>query len=294
VTGSHLDRIEFVCIVIIWCILALFWLVAGVASYMSVPRLQGLPDFPEKRAMLRGAKWGWLVVGAWFAASFMLLSLLHRSVSPYVLSGLLQNASFWGGLTWLGLRFDMEREGMWSDSSMDRVSPFDLDRWLEEVRGRHARSRKWEWVALACAVAALAGYIGVQNAGYRDMLRRQALEARDPGHHQVARPEPLDARAADLGARLQQRMGVLDVGAVVPMGPAASPGPVYLLYIYAWPGVPPKSAALVADRARQALATVEPPLCWRIVVTPKFGAALDEGYYVPKGMTLPDGGQSRG
>jgi hypothetical protein len=287
VTGDHISRTEFASFAVIACAFALAAIAMGVASYASLRRLRQLPDFPEKPAMLRGAKWGELVVGAWLAASVTLFGVLHRSIDPYVLTGFLQYASFWGGLTWLGLRFEMESEGMTADSSMARVRPFDLDKWLSEVRGRHVRSRKWDWVYAACAVAALAGYIGAQNAGYHDMIRRQALEAQNPGQSDIARQEPLDARAADLGARLQARMGVSDVDAVVAMGPTVSPGPVYLLYIYAWPGVPPESAAAMADRAREALAVVEPPLCWRIIVTPKFGAALDEGYYVPRGMTLP-------
>ena len=257
--------------------LAFYWMCGGLAavclavSYISLRFLRRLPDFPDKPAMLRGAKWGGLVFSAWLAVMVGLSDLCLRT--DYSRSGSLLVQALWlAGLFWFLLRFRVEGDGTLAAFTRLRVRPFDFDRWLADRNRVTANNRKWLW--LTCVVAAVnvgcMGWMAVRRIGQDRHMAAVALDTA-------------------FGAQLQRLMGMPEVQSIETTGPAAFQGSVYSLDIQVRFGMTTVLAESVAKRARDALDVQGDRLFWRIRVVPERGRPLAVDYYVPAGMTLPAG-----
>jgi hypothetical protein len=256
------------------------WFVAAVAllcvvvSYLSLCFLRGLPDFPDKAAMLRGARWGGLVVAAWLLVNTVLICLGLR-FSDYPLSGMiLSNALCIGTFHLLVVRRGDEFIGTLACLNRLRLRPFDFGRWLEDRAQSKARAclgRRQRWIAHIGLALGLAGYLCLAASAYFEFDRWFAGAARDER----------------FGARIRDAVALPEVRDVVSFGPAQYRGPIYILSVHVRPQTTPDQATAFVERVRAALSARKDMNLWRILIGAERGHTLAKGYYVPEGMTLP-------
>jgi hypothetical protein len=242
----------------------------GVGWY-SLRLLRRLPDFPDKPAMLRGAKWGPLVVIAWCALAAALGGLCARSAGFRTSGPALVHAVRLAGFFWLLLRSGPEAEGLGFALTQFRLRPFDSDKWLAERERSKTGSRKWRWVLYVLAAIVVSGWVALAGWTYWHEDRWLAAMAQDER----------------FGAQLREAMGVSEVEGISADGPAETRGRLCALFVHVSPGTAVERGKEIAERAREVLAARQDKHILRIHVGPEHGRRLAKVYYVPEGMTLP-------
>jgi hypothetical protein len=154
-------------------------LLCVVMSHLSYRFLRKLPDFPDRPAMLRGARWGGLVIASW-AVICAVFGALCAEFTALRLSGpYLFEAVCLAGFLWLVLRGGSDFDGVVAIITQLRTRPFDLDQWLADHARRKAEGRRWRLVLCLCLAFAMATYLGMAWLTYHENDRPLAADAQD-------------------------------------------------------------------------------------------------------------------
>ncbi len=248
-------------------------------GYASFRLLFPLPDFPEKRAMLRGARWGGPVFLAITVGLLAALWLGWRYTSYCVTTLAFGKALAWVLIAVLFLRFDPETTGFFAFGYLLRPNRAEsLDEWLHRwPRGRERSEQRWPrvmrllwpWLMFVPALMWLA--IGVWG-GWR-IDRVFALVAREERFNQ-------ELQAALASPRVEEVISMASV----------SQGPPYPLAIQVQYGTTPAQARELVRALQGMLAQRGDRRAWRIYARPEHGKKLAEADYwppVPRGETVP-------
>jgi hypothetical protein len=231
-----------------------------------------MPDFPEKAAMLRGARWGTPAV-----VSLALLSLAVMCLGAnfgLAMAGIgLGKALFWTGFAVFMHRFRLESDGaLVGGQYWLRYRRLGAEKWLEDWRARQPKVERYNRILAYWWPVLIALWLGIGAWGYWDFDRL------------------ITGMAADerLGATLQQELGDARIVHVVPMH-SSFEGPIYPLHVNVATGTTALQGAQLAKRTRSLLAIRGEKDAWRIVVRPEYGHTLARVTYIPPGVTLPPG-----
>lgn len=242
-----------------------------ICSYLSLRFLRGLPDFPDRDAMLRGARWGGvvavLVSGVYLGFPVLGISVIHTPLSSlFVAKAFLYTVVFWLAM-WRAEEFSgamacLLRLRYWRK--------FDLEAWLRDREAAAQRSRRAaRWVPwLLAAVVVL--QLGMAGWSYGKFDREFALWAREER----------------FSRELQQALAGPEVEEVLAV-PHLWAGPLYPLIIQVHTGTTSAQGRTLVERMKHVLAARQDRRMWRIYARPEHGHTLAQGYYVPLGMTLP-------
>jgi len=243
-------------------------------GYASLRALRNFPEFPEKAAMVRGAKWGGLAFAGLVALAFGVM-WLGTSHGLSMLSFGVSMGVFWAGFVTLIHAYETESNGVFVAvqywSSYRRRGP---EQWVEDWRARRAKFQRLNRVLVFVWVLLIAGWLSAGVWGYWDFDRGFLALAAD----------------ARLGRELQQELNDPRVVEVVPMH-GTFEGPLIPLHVYVTAGTSSEAGQRLAEQLRQALARGGERNAWRIVVRPKYGHTLTRATYAPPGVTLPPGAE---
>lgn len=256
----------------LWVVGAALLIFASM-GYASGRVLRRMPDFPEKAAMLRGARWGALVM-----TGLMLLQLgivlLGMQFALMMLSGSVAKAVFWAGLGVFLLRFRLESDGMTFGLQYWRHRKQAPDKLIEDWRKRQTRVERYNRICLYCWPVLCGLWLAIGGWGYWHFDRSFVAAVSDER----------------LGMALKQELNDPRVVKVMPMH-AHFEGPLYPLITYVLPQTSVQQGWQIARQTQRILAQRSERLAMSIYVRPEHGHVLARATYVPFGMTLPAGGE---
>lgn len=247
-------------------------IIFGAMGYASWRALRVMPDFPEKAAMLRGAKWGGLAI---IALSILTtgVALLCAGCGLVVASLGLAKALLWTGFAFLLHRFQLESDGILVGGQYWlRYRRSDPGKWLEDWRSRQPKAQRYYRIMIFVWPVLILGWLSMAAWGYWHFDRMFLASTADDR----------------LGIALKQELGDARVVEVAPMA-ATFEGPLIPLNVYVAPDTEAETGRQLAERLLQILAERRDGNAWRIRVRPKFGHVLAQRLYAPPGVVLPPG-----
>jgi len=254
---------------------AVVLLLFGVSGHVSLRYLRRLPDFPEKPALIRGAKLCGVALASVFLLNLVVTWLTVRA--GMVASGaILGMATMFGGMAVLFARDRVEWEGFnfwrWPRKFGEQEA---VNEW-RRMRQRTQRQRRWlPYLGLAhwVAVAALLSFAAWSYWHMDRWLIASCAEER-------------------FVKMLQHELGDPQVQEVVPMSTDYE-GPLFPMCLHV-PGTMSKAEAERAvDQMRQQLMKHGEKRAWRIYARPEHGHTLARTVYVPPGVVLPPGTENQ-
>lgn len=248
----------------------------GAMGYASWRMLLRMPEFPEKAAMLRGAKWG-APVFIGLLAVYSGVVLLGARCGLIVAEIGLGRAVLWSGTAILLIRFRLECDGLlaWPQYWL-RYRRQGAERWIEDWREKQPKAHRQSRVLAYLFSGLVLLWLGVAAWGYWRFDRAFIAMAADER----------------FGLALQRELGDARVVEVMPTN-ATFEGPLLPLFVYVTPHTDAETGRRLAERLAQILASRPGRNAWRIEVRPKHGHIIAKRLYVPRELTLPPGIEKR-
>lgn len=251
----------------------------GVASaffvaigWTSLRALRRFPDFPEKAAMLRGAKWGGLAFTGLVVLSFGIMWL--AAGYGLCMAGVgIGKAVFWIGFAVSLHRYRFEGDGLLLGGQyFARYRRQGPEKWLEDWRKRQPTVERWNRILVFWWPVLILLWLSFGAWGYWHSDRMLLAIAVDE----------------TLGKTLQQDLGDPRVVKVVPMRWLFE-GPLFPLHVHVAVGTTKEAGDELAERLRRLLSLRKDGTAWRITVRPRYGHTLARATYAPPGVILPEG-----
>ena len=244
----------------------------ALLGHASMRAFRVMPDFPEKAAMMRGARWGAVALLGLSLASVGTISLGLR-LGLICASGGLAHAILLSGFFALFYRFQVESEGLFAGARYWlNYRHKGWEPWIKEWRSRQLKvKRQWRVMVFLWPVLILV-WLSFAAWGYWHIDRMFLASIADER----------------LGTALKQELNDLHVVEVVPMR-SSFEGPLYPLMVHVTPGTTAQQAQQLAERTRQAFALGHDRYAWNIHVRPEHGKIIGRALYTPPGVLLPPG-----
>jgi hypothetical protein len=248
----------------------------AILGYASWRVLWDTPEFPEKAAMLRGAKWGASAFAGLLAITFGVMwfgSAVGLSMTGFGVG----KALFWTGLALFMHRFRLESDGLVVGASfLVRYRRLGWEKWLEEWRKGQVKAQRYNRILAFCWAVLILLWLAFAGWGYLRVDRETLAIAADER----------------LGMALKQQLGDPRVVEVVPMRWCFE-GPLYPLKVEVTSVTTPEQGKQLAEQTRQLLARRGERSAMAIYVRPSHGHTLAKLTYAPAGVVLPEGVEKR-